>query len=64
MQTGELVTGPGVRHLVHATGDGSRAVQPPSLSEYIEWERVFVQSRDLDRTLLPGSKYLFCENHQ
>ena len=60
-QTGELMTGAGVCHLIGAVGDGSQLIQPPTRDDHPEWERVFVQSRDLYRMLLPGSKYLFCE---
>ena len=59
IQDGKLVTGPGVRHLVGAIGDGSRMTLPSKLNE--EWDRVFIQSRAADRELIPGTKYLFCE---
>ena len=58
-QDGKLVTGPGVRHLIGATGDGLRVAFPSKLNE--KWDRVFIQSTAVDRDLIPGTKYLFCE---
>ena len=58
-QNGDLVTGPGVRHIV-VKGSGSDPVSPPQLSRR-DWKNVFIQSKDGERELNPGTKYLFCE---
>ena len=59
IQNGDLVTGPGVRHIV-IKGSGSDPVSPPQLSRH-GWKNVFIQSKDGERELNPGTKYLFCE---
>jgi hypothetical protein len=61
LKDGELVTGPGVRHLLGATGDGSKWIPPPDLSKHDEWERVFIQCTTADKNLKPETKLLFCE---
>ena len=55
----KLVTGPGVHCQVGAIGDGSNMTHPSKFNK--EWDRVFVQSRAVDRELAPGTKHLFCE---
>ena len=61
LKDGELVTGSGVRHLLGATGDGSKLIDPPNLTVHNEWEQVFIQSTTADRLLRPKTKFLFCE---
>ena len=71
-QDGTLVTGPGIRHLVGATGDGSTLTMPPAPSDINDidenddhcahdFKHVFIQSKENDRMLVPGTKYLFCK---
>ena len=58
LKDGELVTGPGVRHLLCATGDGSKRIH---LSKHDEWEEVFIQCTTADKDLKAGTKFMFCK---
>lgn len=60
-QDGELVTGPGVRHLLGATGDCSLPLHLHKLTEQKEWEKVFIQATKANRELKPDTELLFCE---
>ena len=55
------MTGPGVRNLIDAMGDGSTEIQPPNLEEHSEWQHVFLQNDGTDRMLAEGTQYLFCK---
>ena len=61
VQNGELVTGPGLRHLLGATGDCSLPIDPPTATAHMEWEQIFIQTTTADKQLKPGTELLFCE---
>ena len=50
-----------MRHLVDAMSTASDKIEPPDFNKHTEWERVYIQSREHNRKLIPGTKYLFCE---
>ena len=62
-QDDKIVTGPGVRHLINAMGDGSTQTQPPNLEDHNEWKHVFLQNDGIDRMLTEGTQYLFCKGY-
>ena len=75
-QDGTLVTGPGIRYILGITGNGS-TITMPTPSDLVESDDeqhdnskpesgvkhdvVFIQNRERDRILEPGTKYLFCK---
>ena len=60
---GELFTGPGVRHLIGATGDydETKMIDPPNLSD-TKWKCIFIQGKRAYGRLLPkDTQCLYCE---
>lgn len=65
LQEGRLFTGPGAKF--YSTGceygreelEGKK-IAPPDLTD-TSWKHIFIQSHNRDRTLHPGTRFLYCE---
>ena len=56
--TMSFISGSGIRHRLHAFGDGSHIIEPQMLDGTCT---CWVQLRECDREIHPQETYLFCE---